>query len=50
LTHDLPNKTLPELHAMVESGALDALRELSDACREAVLNALLKVFPSDSKF
>ena len=30
----LPNKTLPELHAMVESGALDPLRDFSEACRE----------------
>ncbi len=33
-TYDLPNKTLPELHAMVKSGALDPLREFSDACRD----------------
>jgi hypothetical protein len=33
-TYDLPNKTLAELHAMVESGALDPLREFSDACRD----------------
>jgi hypothetical protein len=33
-TYDLPNKTLPELHAMVESGALDPLREFSDVCRD----------------
>jgi len=33
-TYDLPNKTWPELHAMVESGALDPLREFSDACRD----------------
>jgi len=33
-TYDLPNKTLSELHAMVESGALDPLREFSDACRD----------------
>jgi hypothetical protein len=30
----LPNKTLPELHAMVESGALDPLRDFSEACRQ----------------
>jgi hypothetical protein len=33
-TYFLPNKTLPELHAMVESGALDPLRDFSEACRE----------------
>jgi hypothetical protein len=33
-TYDLPNKTLPELRAMVESGALDPLRDFSEACRE----------------
>jgi hypothetical protein len=30
----LPNKTLPELRAMTESGALDFLREFSEACHE----------------
>ena len=33
-TYDLPNKTLPELRAMMESGALDPLRDFSEACRE----------------
>jgi hypothetical protein len=33
-TYDLPNKSLPELRAMVESGALDPLRDFSEACRE----------------
>jgi hypothetical protein len=33
-TYFLPNKTLPELHAMVENGALDPLRDFSEACRE----------------
>jgi hypothetical protein len=33
-TYFLPTKTLPELHAMVESGALDPLRDFSEACRE----------------
>jgi hypothetical protein len=33
-TYFLPNKTLPELHAMVESGTLDPLRDFSEACRE----------------
>ena len=28
-----PNKTLPELRAMMESGALDFLRDFSEACR-----------------
>ena len=31
-TYVLPNKTLPELRAMMESGALDLLREFSEAC------------------
>src|SRR5690242_15428263 len=30
-TYDLPNKTLPEVHAMVVSGALDPLRDFSEA-------------------
>ena len=30
----LPNKTLPELRAMTASGALDPLRDFSEACRE----------------
>jgi hypothetical protein len=33
-TYFLPNKTLPELRAMVESGTLDPLRDFSEACRE----------------
>jgi hypothetical protein len=33
-TYFLPNKTLPELRAMMASDALDPLREFSDACRE----------------
>lgn len=33
-TYFLPNKTLSELRAMVESGALDPLRDFSEACRE----------------
>ena len=32
--YDLPNKTLPELHTMVASGALDPLQDFSEACRE----------------
>ena len=32
--YGLPNKTVPELRAMVESGALDPLRDFSEACRE----------------
>ncbi|MBV8274383.1 MAG: hypothetical protein JO170_03855 [Verrucomicrobia bacterium] len=43
-TYDLPNKTLPELHAMVESGALDPLREFSDACREELSGLTHAVF------
>ena len=30
-TYFLPNKTLPELRAMMESGALDFLRDFSEA-------------------
>jgi hypothetical protein len=33
-TYFLPNKTLPEMHAMMKSGALDFLRDFSEACRE----------------
>jgi len=33
-TYFLPNKTLPELRAMMQSGALDFLRDFSEACRE----------------
>jgi len=33
-TYFLPNKTLPELRAMTVSGALDPLRDFSEACRE----------------
>jgi hypothetical protein len=33
-TYGLPNKTLPELRAMMETGALDPLRDFSEACRE----------------
>ena len=33
-TYVLPNKTLPELRAMLQSGALDPLRDFSEACHE----------------
>jgi hypothetical protein len=33
-TYTLPNKTLPELRAMMESGALDPLRDFSEMCRD----------------
>ncbi len=33
-TYFLPNKTLPELRAMTENGALDFLREFSEACAD----------------
>jgi hypothetical protein len=45
-TYFLPNKTLPELHAMMESGALDPLRDFSKACREE-LDALTPANFSD---
>jgi uncharacterized protein Yka (UPF0111/DUF47 family) len=40
-TYLLPNKTIPELRAMMESSALDPLREFSEMCREE-LSALVK--------
>jgi hypothetical protein len=33
-TYTLPNKTLPELRAMMESSALDPLRDFSQTCRD----------------
>ena len=33
-TYLWPNKTLPELQDMVNSGAIDLLRDFSEACRE----------------
>src|SRR5215469_8301772 len=33
-TYFLPNKTLPELRAMLASDTLDPLRDFSEACRE----------------
>ena len=33
-TYGLPNKTVPELRAMLDSGALDPLRDFSESCRE----------------
>ena len=33
-TYVLPNKTLPELRSMVESGALDPLQDFAEICRE----------------
>src|SRR5262245_57963316 len=33
-TYLVPNKTFPELRDMVNSGAMDPLREFSEACRE----------------
>jgi|SRR6516164_7615752 hypothetical protein len=38
-TYFLPNKSLPELRAMLASDTLDPLRDFSEACREE-LNAL----------
>ena len=39
-----PNKTLPELRAMMESGALDFLRDFSEACREELAAVTPAVF------
>jgi len=39
-TYFLPNKTLPEVRAMMESGALDPLRDFSEMCRDE-LSALV---------
>ena len=39
-TYEAPNKTLPELRTMMESGALDPLRDFSEMCR-AELSALV---------
>jgi hypothetical protein len=33
-TYVLPNKSFQEVHAMMESGALDPLRDFSEACHE----------------
>ena len=33
-TYLAPNKSLPELRDMVNSGAVDPLRDFSEACRE----------------
>src|SRR5215471_19808599 len=33
-TYLIPNKTFPELRDMVNSGAMDPLRDFSEACRE----------------
>ena len=33
-TYLAPNKTFPELRDMVNSGAIDLLRDFSEACRE----------------
>ena len=43
-TYALPNKTLPELRAMVESGSLDQLRQFSEACREELRELTHSVF------
>ena len=43
-TYVLPNKTLPELRAMVESGSLDHLRQFSEACREELRELTHSVF------
>src|SRR6516225_818696 len=39
-----PNKTLPELRAMMKSGALDFLRDFSEACREELAAVTPAVF------
>jgi hypothetical protein len=41
-TYVLPNKTLLELRSMMESGALDPLRDFSELCRDE-LSALTPV-------
>jgi hypothetical protein len=41
-TYVLPNKTLPELRSMMESAALDPLRDFAEMCREE-LSALTPV-------
>jgi hypothetical protein len=41
-TYVLPNKTLPELRSMMESDALDPLRDFAEICREE-LSALTPV-------
>jgi hypothetical protein len=33
-TYALPNKTIPERRTMMESGALDPLRDFGEICRE----------------
>ena len=43
-TYFLPNKTLPELRAMMKSGALDFLRDFSEACREELAAVTPAVF------
>ena len=35
-TYLVPNKTFPELRDMVNSGAMDPLRDFSEACREEI--------------
>jgi hypothetical protein len=43
-TYFLPNKTLPELRAMMKSGALDFMRDFSEACRKELAAVTPAVF------
>jgi hypothetical protein len=40
-TYFQPNKTLPELHAMIHDGGVDPLRDFSDVCRNELETDLL---------
>jgi len=40
-TYFQPNKTLPELQAMIHGGGVDPLRDFSDVCRNELETDLL---------
>ena len=46
-TYALPNKSFQEVRAMMESGALDPLRDFSEACHEELLVSLPKPYNSN---
>jgi hypothetical protein len=48
-TYVLPNKTLPELRDMLESGALDPLRDFSEICREELSTLIPSHFSRHSQ-
>jgi hypothetical protein len=46
ISYALPNKSFQEVRAMMESGALDPLRDFSEACHEELSRLSSQALPS----